>query len=133
MGDRDSGPRAEQQAGTVQVWAWVSVAREGLREAHVDSHSFARCRFLRLAWHRSGRTTLHCTALHLLCSHVRDWPPQVGNLLATRDNDPDGLMFFWALNMWAWSGVSWLLLIVFWSAALPACCDRACAPLRGSR
>ena len=46
----------------------------------------------------------------------------MGNVIATRDNDPDGLMFYWALNMWAWSGVSWLLLIVFWS---PPCLRRA--------
>jgi len=48
----------------------------------------------------------------------------VGNVIATRDNDLDGLMFFWALNMWAWSGVSWLLLIVFWS---PPCLQRCSA------
>ena len=39
---------------------------------------------------------------------------QIGNLIATRDNNPNGLMFWWAFNMWAWAAVTWLLFIVDW-------------------
>jgi len=40
---------------------------------------------------------------------------QIGSVIATRANDPDGLTFWWAFNMWAWAGVSWLLIIIYWS------------------
>ena len=41
---------------------------------------------------------------------------QIGSLIAHHNNDHGALMFWWALNMWTWSGVAWLQLIIFWYA-----------------